>query len=78
MFTRWAFRILKQIYRPGYAYHKAGIMLLDLVLGQRQHSLFTAEGENGSRPHALMQVLDEINGRYGRRTLQFASEGIAR
>ena len=75
--TRWAFRILKRIYRPGYAYHKAGIMLLDLVpLGQRQPSLF--ETEDGNRLRALMQVLDEINGRYGRRTLQFAAEGIAR
>jgi len=75
--TRWAFRILKRIYRPGYAYHKAGIMLLDLVpLGQRQPSLF--ETEDGNRLRALMQVLDEINGRYGRRTLQFASEGITR
>uniref|UniRef100_UPI0024E1A3EB DUF4113 domain-containing protein n=1 Tax=Fluviibacter phosphoraccumulans TaxID=1751046 RepID=UPI0024E1A3EB len=77
--TRWAFRILKRIYRHGYAYHKAGIMLLDLVpLGQRQPSLFAAEGEESSRPQALLQVLDEINGRYGRRTLQFAAEGIAR
>ena len=25
-----------------------------------------------------MQVLDQINARYGRRTLQFAAEGIAR
>lgn len=46
--TRWAFRKLKRIYRPGYGYHKAGIILLDLVeRGQRKHSLFTAEGAEG-------------------------------
>ncbi len=79
MLTRWAFRILKRIYRPGYAYHKAGIMLLNLApISQSQPSFFTAGAEEGARPQALMQVLDEVNGRYGRRTLQFASEGIAR
>ena len=63
----------------GYAYHKAGIMLLDLVpIGQCQRSLFTQGGEEGGRPQVLIQLLDEINGRYGRRTLQFAAEGIAR
>ena len=32
-------------YAPGYAYHKAGIMLLNLVpLGESQPSLFSAEG----------------------------------
>ncbi len=51
--TRWAFRILKRICRPGYAYHKAGIMLLDLVpIGQCQPSLLSAEGEKGGRPQA--------------------------
>jgi len=77
--TAWALRILRRIYRDGYAYHKAGIMLLDLIpLHQRQASLFGVEQQEGSRPQALMQALDEINARYGRRTLQFAAEGIAR
>jgi len=54
-------------------------MVLDLTpLHQRQASLFGIEQEEGGRPQALMQVLDEINKRYGRWTLQFAAEGIAR
>lgn len=77
--TGWALRILRRIFRDGYAYHKAGIMLLDLVpLHQRQASLFDAGQEWGDRPKALMQALDKINARYGRRTLQFAAEGIGR
>jgi DNA polymerase V len=77
--TAWALRILRRIYRDGYAYHKAGIMLLDLIpLHQRQASLFGVDQDDGGRPEALMQVLDEINTRYGRRTLQFAVEGITR
>ena len=77
--TGWALGILRKIFRPGFAYHKAGIMLLDLVpQHQRQATLFeTADGES-ERAQALMQVLDEINARYGRRTLKFAAEGLAR
>lgn len=77
--TAWALRVLRRIYQDGYAYHKAGIMLLDLIpLHQRQASLFGVEQEEGGRSQALMQVLDEINVRYGRRTLQFAAKGIVR
>ncbi len=60
-------------------YHKAGIMLLDLIpLRGQQPSLFTAAGAENGRPQALMRALDEINARYGRRTVQFAAEGITR
>lgn len=77
--TGWALKSLRRIYRDGYAYHKAGVMLLDLVpLNQLQASLFDAVPAEHGRPHALMQVLDEINARYGRRTLKFAAEGISR
>ncbi len=76
---RWAFRILRRIYRPGYAYHKAGIMLLDLVpLCAQQPSLFAAVQTERGRPQVLMRALDDINARYGRRTVQFAAEGVAR
>lgn len=79
LLTRWALRILRRIFRDGYAYHKAGIMLFDLVpLHQRQASLFDSAPEAGDRSQALMQTLDQINARYGRRTLHFAAEGVAR
>lgn len=39
--THWARRALRRIYRPGYGYHKAGVMLLDLSpRSNRQFSLF--------------------------------------
>ena len=54
-------------------------MLLDLVpLREQQPSLFAAAQTENSRPRALMRVLDDINSRYGRRTVQFAAEGVAR
>ena len=67
--TQWAIRILRRIYRPGFGYHKAGVMLLDLVpAAKRQLALFDSQGGAGdARSGKLMVVLDNINQRYGRR-----------
>lgn len=74
---RHALQALKQIYRRGYRYQKAGIMLLDLVpASEAQSSLFAAAGEReAAKSHALMHTLDEINRRMGSGTLRFAAEG---
>ena len=54
-------------------------MLLDLVpLCAQQPSLFAAVQTERGRPQVLMRALDDINARYGRRTVQFAAEGVAR
>ena len=72
--TRAALWGLKRIYRPGFAYQKAGVMLMDLhPAGQTQGVLF--ETASPARP-ALMQVLDQANGRWGRGTLKLAVEGV--
>lgn len=64
---------LRKIYKPGYAYQKAGIALLDLrPRAQAQTSLFSTH-ENRS---ALMQVMDRINATYGSGTLRSAAEGM--
>lgn len=72
--TAWALRVLRRIYRAGYGYHKAGVMLADIVprLSQ-QYSLFNA---GAPRAEALMRVVDGINQRYGRGSLRLAAEGI--
>ncbi len=77
--TQWALNILRAIYRPGFGYHKAGVMLLDLSpQANRQFSLFTAQGgAEGARSEKLMRVLDGINQRYGRNTLRLGAEGVA-
>lgn len=52
---------LRAIFRPGYKFAKAGIMLLDLqpaTLGQQELDLEPDSAEDRSR---LMQALDEIN-----------------
>ncbi len=78
--TRWALRILRRIYRPGFGYHKAGVMLLDLrPTGNRQFSLLDVQGgEGGARSDQLMAVLDGVNQRYGRGSLRLAAEGVDR
>ncbi|MBK7416485.1 MAG: Y-family DNA polymerase [Dechloromonas sp.] len=72
--TAWALRVLRRIYRTGYGYHKAGVMLADIAprLSQ-QYSLFNA---GAPRADALMRVVDGINQRYGRGLPQLAAEGI--
>lgn len=72
--TRAALWGLKRIYRPGFTYQKAGVMLMDLnPAGQTQGVLF--EVSSPARP-ALMEVIDKANGRWGRGTLKLAAEGM--
>ena len=68
--ARWG---LKKIYRPGFAYQKAGVALMDLRDASAfQPSLFSTAKDNTR----LMQVMDRINGVWGRGTLRSAAEGI--
>jgi len=69
---------LRRIYRPGYAFIKAGVMLLDLhsaKLRQGELDLEPQEAKDCTRER-LMGVLDELNQRYGRGTLKLASAGV--
>jgi len=68
---------LRQIYRPNYAYAKAGVMLSELVDTHRiQHDLFSASTK--SKSDALMMMLDRINQKLGRESIKLASEGFLR
>jgi len=69
---------LRRIYRSGYAFIKAGVMLLDLhsaKLRQGELDLEPLEAQDSARER-LMGVLDELNQRYGRGTLKLASAGV--
>jgi len=68
--ARWG---LKRIYRPGFAYQKAGIALMNLRdAGTLQMNLFSKDKDNTP----LMQVMDRINEVWGRGTLHSAAEGV--
>ena len=66
---------LRQVYRPGFQYAKAGVMLLDLQSDAIRQGELTLSGDPGRG--GLMRVLDEMNHRYGRGTLSMASAGLA-
>lgn len=67
---------LKRIYKPGYRYQKAGVMLSELVpLGQCQGDLF-AQTPQTTRSARLMAAMDSINRSMGRQTVKLAAEGF--
>jgi DNA polymerase V len=64
---------LKRIYRPGYAYKKAGVILTGIdSAAVHQESFFTLHGA-GDRSAKLMRVLDQLNQRYGHETISVFS-----
>ncbi|MGM7284517.1 translesion error-prone DNA polymerase V subunit UmuC [Pseudomonas guariconensis] len=72
LLTRAATEAVEQVYRPGFRYSKAEVLLMDL----RQPGEFTDDLFAMTQPQAcdrLMSVLDEINGKYGRGTMRTAS-----
>lgn len=69
-------KCLNKIYRPGFHYQKAGIMLLDLSSHTiKQYDLFAIR-QNKSEP--LMRTLDCINEKLGKKALFIAAEGTQR
>jgi DNA polymerase V len=73
--VRIAMYILKQIYRPGFRFQKAGVMLGEIVpAGGQQTDMFgfrTADDHSAK----LMVAMDAINSRWGRHTIRAASQG---
>lgn len=67
----------ESIFRKGYRYHKAGVMLSGLLpRGQVQADLWE-QGESGrGSKERLMRALDVVNARMGAGTVSFAAEGI--
>ena len=64
---------LKSLYRPGYRYRKAGIMLAGIVQQgySRQLDLFSFSQPAVKEDKELMTALDKINGKWGRSTIQY-------
>jgi len=72
----YADEVLRQLYRPGYAYKKVGVVLMDLVsAGHVQAHLFLIPPKG---QEALMGAMDQINRRWGRDTLHSAAAGFLR
>ncbi|MNQ81867.1 DNA polymerase V subunit UmuC [compost metagenome] len=72
LLTRVAVDALDALFRPGFRYSKAEVMLLSLCQpGEFTEDLFATSQPGASTK--LMGVLDQINGRWGRGTLRSAS-----
>ncbi|MGC0155403.1 Y-family DNA polymerase [Chromobacterium vaccinii] len=73
--TRAALAGLRAIYKKGYLYHKAGIVLMEIgPRGVVQSDLFAAPLD--PRRQHLMKTLDAISRQFGRGTVRLASEDM--
>ena len=70
-------KILAKLYKPGYQYHKLGVILTNLQPSKtEQIQLF--KKTNYSRSDKLMKTLDSINTNMGKNTVFQASQGTER
>jgi DNA polymerase V len=70
----YALAALRHIYREGFEYKRAGIIITSIVpKSQIQQSIF--DEIDRSKRNKLMQVMDEINHKMGKNTLKFAIQG---
>jgi len=72
LMTKAATEAVNRLFRPGFKYSKAEVLLLEL----RQPGEYTDDLFTHSQPAVadkVMEVLDEINGRWGRGVLRLAS-----
>lgn len=68
----WALKGLEQIYRPGYRYKKAGVMLNKLTPAEHLPIRLFGE-ERFERSRRVMKAVDEINARHGRNTVRLGA-----
>lgn len=65
---------LQTIYRPGFNFAKAGVILVDLQPAEQKQFERDLEGDEPSRDRArLMQALDVVNDRWGKGTMRIGS-----
>ncbi len=69
-----ALNALEYIFKNGYRYQKAGIMLSHLSESTNNKNLFSSERDE--KINSLMRSIDNTNYRYGRSTLSLASAGV--
>ena len=73
---RFALRGVDSIYRDGYRFYKAGVLLTGLVPSNAvQTDLFYKRDFEGTR--RLMEALDQINANMGPDTVKYAAAGLA-
>jgi len=79
LLTQAAQTVLRTLFRSGYRYVKAGVMLLDVRESEnaRQGGLFEPESAaTQARRAVLMATLDRVNAKWGHGTLGIGSAGL--
>ena len=67
---------LKAIFRPGFNYAKAGVMLMDLQADTVSQGELDLEGDDIPDHTRLMSTLDGLNQRFGKGTVMMSSAGL--
>lgn len=75
---RAALKGIRSIYKEGYKFKKTGVVLLELSHKfNRQGNLLELDNKIvGQKKESLMKLLDKTNRRFGKNTLNYASEGL--
>ncbi|NOS85585.1 MAG: Y-family DNA polymerase [Ignavibacteria bacterium] len=74
---KYATFVLRKLYRKGYNYIKAGVLLSNIVPESPiQLNVFLQNRDHAKRDR-VMKTLDNINVRFGRDTLKIASSGLS-
>ncbi|MFT4058377.1 MAG: Y-family DNA polymerase [Legionella sp.] len=78
--TKRAKECVQRLFKPGYFYKKVGVCLHELIPKTTQQLDLFEQPNEAQRIHAerLMNVLDQVNQKYGRSTLRLAAEGYAK
>ena len=72
--ARFAVAALEQIFKKGYQYKKAGVMVMDFTPeNQRQLKLFD---DSNVKHIPLMKAVDKLNARYGQQKIKLASQDL--
>ena len=75
-FIRAAHMLLDNLYKPGYRYKKAGVMLAEICPDNAVQLNLFYTSRNLAGHMDIMDALDEINMTWGRDTIKYASSGI--
>lgn len=74
-FIKYTSQALEKIFRAGYNYKKAGVVLTGIVpLNEIETDLFSA-GEKNYKKEKLMEALDKSNSRFGVKKIKIAASG---
>ena len=74
--VRAALGATERLYQPGYTYHKAGVMLMDLSDGAICQGCLFGDERSRERAGRLMVAINALNRQFGAGTVCWATEGV--